>query len=380
MKNMKRKLAAAAMGSLLAAVSAFPTFADTFTTDEGAVFRGSDVTSSAKLQAAIDYHLFTQPEGSLYKGSGQCWGYAERVRSLLGSGGMQKTYQIPLTRSNLLKAVKGCHPGTHLRITSGKTPAKSSYQHSVSVYKCTDDTIYWSNGNEHNQNHVYYHVTSTADFSDWWSGLGFRYIQFVIQPAAAASQNKAEAGAYADPQNGCLDVAWPSVRGASRYVLYRSSKKNGPYKKILTTKKLEYTDNKAAYGVRTYYRVKAQLRRGSSMSSPCSAVRRLQAPVVATSTDSSAGTVTFSWRAVPGAEKYVIYHADDRRDFGYGFYTEDKAGETTALSWTVPAESYVYFTYQICAVGSNPKAASLKTGATAVYAQNDTDDDASVDE
>ena len=72
----KRVSAAAAAALVISATAAVPSFAETFTTDEGAVFTGAEVSSSTRVRAAVDYHIFTQPEGSLFTGSGQCWGYA----------------------------------------------------------------------------------------------------------------------------------------------------------------------------------------------------------------------------------------------------------------------------------------------------------------
>lgn len=376
----KRVSAAAAAAFVASAMAVVPSFADTFTTDEGAVFTGSDVTSSARVKAVVDYHIFTQPEGSLYTGSGQCWGYAERVRMLIGSGGVQKTWQIPITVDNLQKVLQGCRAGTHLRITSAKTPARSTRQHSVVVYKCKNGTIYWSNGNEDNQNHVYYHVMSVEEFCSWCTGIGFKYIQFIIQPTGTGSVNKAEIGVCSDPKTGKIDIAWPSVRGAKKYILYRSTKKGSGYRQAAVTKKQEYTDSKAAYGKRTYYRLKAVYRRGSSMSSPRSAVRKLPAPVVTTNVDPSTSEMNASWKPVPGAVKYIIYLAEDNRVFGMGFSTLNKAAKTTDTTWTVPNDGHsTYYSYQVCAVGPDSHVVSAKTGFSIDIGNDDDDYEIEID-
>lgn len=375
-----KRVSAAAAALVISAMAAVPSFAETFTTDEGAVFTGAEVSSSARVRAAVDYHIFTQPEGSLFTGSGQCWGYAERVRALLGSGGTQKTWQIPITVNNLQKVLQGCRAGTHLRITSAKTPARSTRQHSVVVYKCTDSTIYWSNGNEDNQNHVYYHVMSVEEFCSWCTGIGFQYIQFVIQPTGTGSVNKAEIGVCSDPKTGRIDVAWPSVRGAKKYILYRSTKKGSGYRQAAVTKKQEYADSEAAYGKRTYYRLKAVCRRGSSMSSVRSAVRKLPAPVVTTSVDSSTSEMTASWKPVPGAVKYIIYLAEDNRVFGMGFNTLNKAAETTDTTWAVPNDGHsTYYSYQVCAVGPDSHMISAKTGFSIDIGDDDDDYEVEID-
>lgn len=117
----KRVSAAAAAAFVASAMAVVPSFADTFTTDEGAVFTGSDVTSSARVRAVVDYHIFTQPEGSLYTGSGQCWGYAERVRMLIGSGGVQKTWTVPNDGHSTYYSYQVCAVGSDSHIISAKT-------------------------------------------------------------------------------------------------------------------------------------------------------------------------------------------------------------------------------------------------------------------
>ncbi len=52
-------------------------------------------------------------------------------------------------------------------------------------------------------------------------------------------------------------VSWKKVKSANKYGVYRKTGVNGTYKLVGTTSKLSYTDSKAIYGKKCYYRVKA---------------------------------------------------------------------------------------------------------------------------
>lgn len=58
-------------------------------------------------------------------------------------------------------------------------------------------------------------------------------------------------------------IKWKKVAGASKYQIYRSTSKNGKYKRIATTGKTSYTDKKATGGKRYYYKVRVIKKIGS---------------------------------------------------------------------------------------------------------------------
>lgn len=54
---------------------------------------------------------------------------------------------------------------------------------------------------------------------------------------------------------GKLTLKWKKINGAQSYTVYRSTSKDGTYKKIGTTKKLNYADKKVKKGTTYYYKV-----------------------------------------------------------------------------------------------------------------------------
>ena len=59
-----------------------------------------------------------------------------------------------------------------------------------------------------------------------------------------------------------VKLTYSKAGGATKYVIYRSSKKNSGYKKIGATTALKYTDRKAKKGRRYYYRVRTVRSKG----------------------------------------------------------------------------------------------------------------------
>lgn len=58
-------------------------------------------------------------------------------------------------------------------------------------------------------------------------------------------------------------LKWKKVTGATQYQVYRSTSKDGKYKKIATTKKTSYTDKKATGGKTYYYKICVGKKNGS---------------------------------------------------------------------------------------------------------------------
>ncbi len=118
-----------------------------------------------------------------------------------------------------------------------------------------------------------------------------------------------------------VKLSWKKVSGAKGYVIYRATKKNGPYKKYKTINKgttLSYTDKKLKAGT-YYYKVAAFKTENKKQvfGSQSNAVKKkvlgaLKKPVQnMIRYDSVAGTYTISWKTIKNAQKVEIYQKID---------------------------------------------------------------------
>ena len=64
---------------------------------------------------------------------------------------------------------------------------------------------------------------------------------------------------------GKLKVSWNAVKGAQYYQVYRSTSKNGSYKKIRETKSTYYTNGGRTPGKVYYYKIRAVRKAGNGV-------------------------------------------------------------------------------------------------------------------
>lgn len=151
-------------------------------------------------------------------------------------------------------------------------------------------------------------------------------------------------------------VSWKAVAGAEEYAVYRSTSKNGAYRKMFTTTGTTYTNTSAKAGTLYYYKVKALTGDKSVDDSKFSAVVKrtcdLASPVVkAKSTAKKQVKVT--WKKVKGAKKYAIYRATSKN----GKYT--KVATVTKLNYTnKKLKSGKTYYYKVRAIAKNSAANS----------------------
>ena len=137
-------------------------------------------------------------------------------------------------------------------------------------------------------------------------------------------------------------IKWEAVTGAVKYEVYRSGSKNGTYKLLGTTEKLNYTDKTASAGYTYFYKVKAVNAAGSKSgySAVVAGVCRCPKPVAVPDYLSSTGKPYIKWKAVTGAAKYEVYRAASKD----GKYT--KVAVTSKLNYTdkdaAVGQSYYY--------------------------------------
>ena len=109
-------------------------------------------------------------------------------------------------------------------------------------------------------------------------------------------------------KNGNIYFTWNKVEGATKYYVYRSTKKNSGYVKVATRSKCDYYDKNVKCGQLYYYKVKAA--KGdleSKFSNASSARTTLIAPAIKTYASSTASTIKINWNASKNASGYYIY-------------------------------------------------------------------------
>ena len=138
-------------------------------------------------------------------------------------------------------------------------------------------------------------------------------------------------------------LSWKAAKNATKYEVWRAESKNGPYRRVLTTANLSYTNTGAEAGKTYYYKVRSINADGcvSSYSSVKSITCDLAQPTnlkVATKADT--GKPYLTWDAVDGADRYEIWRATSKT----GTYT--KAYTTTKTSYNntgaVAGKTYYY--------------------------------------
>ena len=153
-------------------------------------------------------------------------------------------------------------------------------------------------------------------------------------------------------------LKWKAVSGAAEYQVYRAGTRNGTYKLLGTTTKLNYTDTTASTGYTYFYRIKAVSRvktaANSVYSNAVGAISHCAKPVVEITT--SGGKPKLTWSAVSGAAGYQVYRATSSG----GTYT--KIADTTAKTYTdQTAKAGTTYYYKVKAVSR------VKTMANSAY-------------
>lgn len=246
----------------------------------------------------------------VYKGTGQCYGYAEMIRKMFGKSYRERRYGIKATKKNLYNKLKDLKPGTHVRFSAAANGSRNP-SHSIVLLRITKNTIWYTDGSYDYNNGIRIDTRSLADLAASTQGNGYKYLVFTREPKGGVSTvNIPEVAALDEGLGNGTMVAWRPVSGAKKYIVYRSTKKKSGYKKIATVKKNRYTDkSKKVYG-RVYYKIKAVKAGGKKVTSKAArADRLLTAPKVYMKLHSEDEEPWFElyWKPVKGATKYKIY-------------------------------------------------------------------------
>lgn len=306
-------------------------------------FTGAECTKNTVAASTIDYIQAKHPTGSVYKGSGECYGWAEKISNMLSAKRSTKYYTgLRFNKKNLLAKCKGVRAGTHLRVSDNKK--FNGYSgHSIVLLKVTSTTVYWTDANVGGIYNGIRH--KSAPIETFLAQYPFKYINAVTKNLAYKAQSSTPLLTIKRAENGRATLYWAKSSSTSKYKVYRATSKNGKYTLVRTTTKANFTDTKASLGKKYYYKVKAIKKNGSKVdSSKKTFTARLATPVLTSFTnENSKGRIKITWNPVKSADKYYVYRAcaDDKKP------TYKKVRSTTKTYFvdtqvTNPNKTYLY--------------------------------------
>lgn len=271
-------------------------------------FTGKDCTSSSIAASTIDYITAKYELFSKWKGSGQCYGYAEKINSLLASETTTIKCKKKWNKTNIKDLLVGIKAGAHVRIES---PSRNFY-HSIVILKCTEKEVIWTDGNYDYNNGIRYTRQSFQSFVDFRND-GKTYITSV-KKVKTYKYHKVPLLA-SKIKNTKVALYWTKTKDATSYKVYRATSENGTYKKIATTTNRYYIDNDSPIGKKRYYKVVAVKKSGNVKSNITSGTRRLPNPTnVQIGNSEVSGKIKLSWNKVTGADSYKIYRYSDSKN------------------------------------------------------------------
>lgn len=158
-----------------------------------------------------------------------------------------------------------------------------------------------------------------------------------------------------------IQLTWEKVEEAQGYVILKSEKEGGPYKKFKTIKKgttVTLKDKKCKPGILYYYKIQSYAKSTggqvlSAESDIISSPTLLSAPKLQSAAAASADTVLLKWKKVTGAKGYIIYRSTSKK----GVYAKvDTIDSPTATSAYVEGqENGVKYFYKIKAYANKKK-------------------------
>ncbi len=307
-------------------------------------FFGSTCTSSASAASTINYIRAKYDQYSQYKGSGQCFGWAEKVGNMLAAERSYKEYKkLKFNRQNFLKKCNGVKAGTHLRLSHEKEYNPWS-GHSICLLKVskTKDLVCWTDNNYAGIETIAYYKGTINQFVSYYGQ--YEYLNMITKTTKYKSQKKPLL-AIEKTADGRSKLFWTKTTSTSKYKVYRATSKNGKYKLIKTTTAKSYKDTTAKYGTKYYYKVRS-VKSGTDLYSnkPYSTARLVKPVITDCGTNEKTGKIWIKWKKVKNADKYYIYRSKNGGKYKYyasttkTTYTDSKAANpSNQLSYKVKA-------------------------------------------
>ena len=229
------------------------------------MFDGFDCTDNQWAASTINYIIAKYPNGTQWKGDGQCYGYALKISGILADEQKEEHYgSLKLTKKNLLAKCKGVKAGTHIRLSTGPE-GSGSWGHSVVLLKVTSSKIYWTEANVRGYNNIRHYCASPETFINLYD---FTHLNYAIKTVSYRTPITPKLDGERNTK-GQYKLFWTKTTNTVKYKVYRATSKNGTYKLIKTVPgdRYHYTDTTAKKGTRYYYKVKSVKKNGKIKSS-----------------------------------------------------------------------------------------------------------------
>lgn len=141
-----------------------------------------------------------------------------------------------------------------------------------------------------------------------------------------------------------INIKWKASKGASEYLIYRKTGKNGTFKQVGSTKKKSFTDKGTSYGATYYYAVIAKNSAGKAASyqENVSVTTGRRDVTLKAAVDKGESGVKISWKKDPDATGYRVY----RKVSGGSFkkLTTIKSNKTSYTDKTAERNTSYYYT------------------------------------
>lgn len=155
-----------------------------------------------------------------------------------------------------------------------------------------------------------------------------------------------------------LTLSWKASKGATKYTIYRSTSKNGSYKKIKTTTSTTYRLKNVKCGQIYYYKIVPYANKLPGKEKIMKAYTKPD-KVTKLKTLVKDNSITLTWKKAKGAVTYEIYRSTKKNS---GF---TKVAETKKLKYTDKNLTYgkTYY-YQVYALSNGSKGKKVACNAT----------------
>jgi len=138
-----------------------------------------------------------------------------------------------------------------------------------------------------------------------------------------------------------VKITWKKANNAKKYQVYRATSKNGTYKRVITTTKTTFTNNKLTTGKTYYYKVRAvNGTKKGNFSSKWKVTPTLGKASITSIKATAYNSAKITWNKVDGAKKYQVYRATSKNGTYKRVITTTKT--TFANSNLTTGKTYYY--------------------------------------